>query len=180
MARPVKKERRRRAVLVEEDDDLRNLDLEQEDEATKDDLETEEWLSDFQSRFSDQPVHVQVEKFEEGEWAICRKYPLSSFDHEAVRDEFGGGKYRATLFDKKGKYVKGGRNHFKFAAPAIKKDAEINRPADPLQNPAVVLLIKSMETAQANMMGLFQAMITSNAASKASGGIGELVEAIMA
>lgn len=111
-----------------------------------DEEQIEGWLREFQERFTDQPVQILVEKFNNGEWEICRKYPLASFDHDIVRQEFGGGRYRATLYDSHGKFVKEGRMQFKFAdslLPLIKPENP-----DPLANPAVALMIKSMENSQ--------------------------------
>ncbi len=135
-----------------------------------DQLAVEQWLGDFQ------PVKVLVEKFEDGEWAICRKYPLGSFDHESVRDEFGGGRYRATLYDPKGRYIVGGRNNFKFAAPALKKEPD-SKPQNPLDNPLVLMILKAQEEQSRNMMTLTQSMIASGKSQ--GGGLPELIEAMV-
>lgn len=171
-----KTKRTRRAILVEDDDDEKEGLLPDEIQELEKQQAVEEWLGDFQSRFTDQPVRVLVEKFEEGEWSICRKYPLGTFDHEAVRDEFGGGRYRATLFDPNGKYIKGGRNNFKFAAPAVKKDGDA-KPANPLADPAIAMMFESMKQQSAMLLGITQSMISANAG-KAGGGLTEMVEAM--
>lgn len=170
--------RKKKAILIEDDqaDDL--LDDAALDRELKDQQAIEEWLGDFQSRFTDQPVKVLVEKFEDGEWAICRKYPLAGFDHETVRDEFGGGKYRATLFGPNGKYIKEGRNNFKFAEGLPSKKTE-TPPQNPLENPLMVMLLKSQEEASKNMMALTQAMITAQAGKSSGGGLPELIEAMV-
>lgn len=136
---------------------------------------TEEWLADFQSRFTEEAVKILIEKHEDGEWKICRKYPLSNFDHESVRDEFGGGRYRATLYDPNGKYVVGGRNNFTFAAPAQKKDTE-HKPTDPFSNPGVMMVIEQIRAQAAQATQLLQTVLASQQGNK--GGIGELVEAM--
>lgn len=171
------KKRARRAILVDSD-----AIVEQEVETTREEREEEreaeinEWLGDFQAKFTDQPVKILVEKFEDGEWSICRKYPLGTFEHESVRDEFGGGRYRATLFDNHGKYIKDGRNYFKFAAPVAPKPVE-TKAANPLENPIVLMMLKSHEENAKNMLQLTQAMITANS-SKSTGTLPELIEAM--
>src|SRR5258708_32997510 len=95
----------------------------EQEQELQEQLQAGEWLSEFQSRFTDQPVKILVEKFDEsGEWAVCRKYPLQGFDPDAVRLEYGSGKFRCTLFDPNGKWVKGGRTYFKFADPILKPE----------------------------------------------------------
>ncbi len=118
----------------------------------------DEWLSDFQGRFSEQPVKVLVEKYEEGDWTICRKYPLAGFDQEAVRDEFGGGRYRATLYDPNGKYIKEGRHNFKFANPIRKLD-EV-KVSNPMENPAVTMVMESMKANQSMLTDLMKSVLT--------------------
>lgn len=151
--------------------------LEDDPKEAAEQLAVEQWLGDFQARFTDQPVKVLVEKFEEGEWAICRKYPLGSFDHESVRDEFGGGRYRATLYDPKGRYIVGGRNHFKFAAPASKKDP-VAAPVNPLDNPVVTVMLQQMKSNSDMLLGLTQSMIAAQQG-KPQEGLPQLIEAMV-
>lgn len=123
--------------------------------------EIEEWVSDFQGRFSDQPVKVQVEKYDSGEWGICRKYPLESFDHMAVFEEYGGGRYRATLFGPDGKYVKGGRHEFKFATP-LKPAAPVQEKVNPLADPIVMMMMENFKQQNAANLELMKAMLSGN------------------
>lgn len=159
-------------VEVEEDED------EESEEQLADQEQTREWLAEFQSRFTDQPVRILVEKYDDaGDWAICHKYPLSSFDQELVKQEFGGGKYRGTLFDPKGLYIKGGRIHFKFAE-TLNKGVEIVKAKNPLEDPMVLMIIESMKSQQAAMMELTKSMFTAQAAGGSKGGLVEMIEAM--
>jgi hypothetical protein len=142
----------------------------------KERLEIEEWISEFQSRFTDQPASILIEKFDDSEWSICRRYPLSTFDYESVRAEFGGGKYRATLIDPKGRYVPEGRNRFKFAESII-KPTETPKPQNPLDNPVVAMMIESMKGQQAQMLEITKSMIATGGAGKGSD-IGQLIVAL--
>ncbi len=172
--------RKKKVVLVEEEplEDLREKSdvlADAEDEKTlKKQLLTEEWLVDFQERFSDQPVKVLVEKYDDqGDWSMCRKYPLTGFDSEIVREEFGGGKYRASLYGPDGRYIQGGRSHFKFS--------ELIRPLNaikPPENPVVAMMIKTLESNQRTTMDLMTAMIGAQAQAqgKPSGSLTEVVE----
>lgn len=173
--------RKKRLVVVEEAPEPdKNEDIAltpEEDAELQDQEQSREWLSEFQSRFSDQPVRILVEKYDEaGDWALCHKYPLSSFDQEAVKQEYGGGKYRGTLFDPKGHYIKGGRIHFKFAE-TINKGLLPVKAENPLENPIVAMLFKMQEDNRTSMMNLMQTIMTAQtAAAPKTSGLGEIVE----
>lgn len=178
--------RKKRTIIEEEAEDPRaddrvsgfDLSKEEEDELVAQE-KMQELLSDFQHRFSDQPAKILVEKYDsEGDWALCKKYPLAGFEQDHVKAEFGGGKYRGILFDEHGKYVKGGRINFKFAESLIKEPVE-KRPENPLENPIVAMMIKSMESNQTMLLQLTQSMITASSANAPkSGGLAEIVEVV--
>jgi hypothetical protein len=175
--------RKKRVVVLEEpaDDEVELSDVQAE---IKDEKEiakqkmTDEWLSDFQERFSDQPVKVLVEKYDEkGDWGMCRKYLLSVFDPEIVRDEFGGGRYRAMLVQPTGKYIKESRNYFTFTEPLF-KGAKPEK-ENPLENPVVIMMLENAKSQQAALMNLTQSMIQAQtAAAPKGGGLVELIEAM--
>ncbi len=168
---------KRKTVVLEEPDNEPTIEetIEQEKEVNRR-LEIEEWLSEFQERFTDQPAKVLIEKFEDNEWSICRRYALSTFDHEIVRTEFGGGQYRATLIDDKGHYVKEGRTRFKFADPIIKPVAPA-QPANPFDNPAVVMMIEAQKAASSQMLEITKSMIQSSATQPKSD-MGQIITAM--
>jgi len=170
--------KKKRTIIEEEAPEETPFDVSPEEEAQILEQErTAELLGEFQARFVDQPAKVLVEKYDgEGDWALCRKYPLAGFEQEHVKAEFGGGKYRGTLLDPQGKYVKGGRINFKFAESVIKEVAP-PQPANPLDSPVVAMIMKSTESQNAMLLGLMQAMISAQAATAPkSGGLGEIVE----
>ncbi len=142
-------------------------------------LQAGEWLTEFQGRFTDQPVKIQVEKFDEaGDWALCRKYPLANFDPDSVRLEYGGGKYRCTLYDPQGKWVKGGRTYFKFADSIIKPSLQA-KAENPLENPVVTMILAAQKQNSDMLMGVLQSLIAAQGTgiSKPTG-LGEMVEVV--
>lgn len=173
---------RKKAVIIEEDGDeeIKKTGVLEEIQDAKEieRLElTDEWISDFQERFSDQPAKVLVEKYDDtGEWCYCKKYTLASFDVDQIKEEFGGGKYRASLYAD-GHYVKTGRRHFKVSDPVFKR-VEERKPENPLENPIVAMMIESMKSQQVSMLELTKSMIAAQAGK--SGGLGEVVEAMKA
>lgn len=152
----------------------------EEEAELQEQLQAGEWLSEFQSRFTDQPVKILVEKFDEaGEWAVCRKYPLANFDPDTVRLEYGSGKFRCTLFDPNGKWVKGGRTYFKFADPILKAAIQA-KPENPFDNPVVAMMINAQKSNTDMLMGIMQSILAANGAgggNKATG-LGEMVEVV--
>jgi hypothetical protein len=152
----------------------------EEEKELQDQIQAGEWLSDFQNRFTDQPVKILVEKFDDtGEWSICRKYPLANFDPDGVRIEFGGGKYRCTLYDPQGKWVKGGRTYFKFADPILKPN--LNPKAEnPLDNPVVAMMLSTQKQNADMLMGVLQSLIAAQSAGGAgkAGSLSEVVEVV--
>lgn len=181
--------RRKKITVIEEPEPIeaaeptpaeQAAEVAREERELQDQIQTAEWLAEFQNRFTDQPAKILVEKFdEEGDWAVCRKYPLAKFDPDAVRLEYGGGKYRCTLFDSHGKWVKEGRTHFKFANSIIKPVVD-QKPENPLENPVVVMMIKSMESQQHMMMELAKSFLTAPNVPGAgkSSGLSEVVEVV--
>ncbi len=142
-------------------------------------IQTGEWLTEFQARFTDQPVKIQVEKFDEaGDWALCRKYPLANFDPDAVHIEYGGGKYRCTLYDPQGRWIKGGRTYFKFAESIIKPGVSV-KVENPLENPIVAMMLSAQKQNSDMLMGLMQTMLTAQGAGGSKpAGLGEMVEVV--
>jgi hypothetical protein len=154
----------------------------EEEKELEDQLQAGEWLTEFQSRFTDQPVKILVEKYDEaGDWAVCRKFPLANFDPDSVRLEFGSGRYRCTLFDPNGKWVKGGRTHFKFAEPVVKPLSQ-NKPENPLENPIVAMMLNAQKESTTMLMGIMQSLLTAQSAPGAGKGstMTEVVETVKA
>jgi len=143
-------------------------------------LETEEWLSEFRERFTDQPATVLVEKFDDNEWAICRRYALSTFDYESVLNEFGGGTYRATLIGPDGRYVKEGRTRFKFATPVLKPSIVPAAPTNPLENPVVAMMIEAQKAQNAQMLEITRSMIAAGGAGGGKSDVGQLITGLKA
>lgn len=152
----------------------------EEEKELEEQLQAGEWLAEFQSRFTDQPVKILVEKFDEaGEWAVCRKFPLANFDPDQVRLEYGSGKFRCTLFDPNGKWVKGGRTYFKFADPILKPEI-VHKPENPLENPIVAMMMSAAKQNTDMLMGVLTSLIAAQAnggGAKATG-LGEMVEVV--
>lgn len=161
---------------TEELSPLEEAELAAEEEAL---AQSNEWLSEFQARFTDQPVKIQVEKFDEaGDWALCRKYPLANFDPDTVRLEYGGGRYRCTLYDPQGRWIKGGRTYFKFADSIVKHIEQV-KPENPLENPIFALMLKQQEGSTNMLMGILQSILASQgAAGSKPAGLGEMVEVV--
>lgn len=174
--------RKKRTIIEEEaepsDKEVMNMTPDEEAELLAQE-KTAELLADFQERFADQPAKVLVEKYDiEGDWAICRKYPLAGFEQENVKAEFGGGKYRGTLLDATGRYVKGGRITFKFADSVV-KESQDKKADNPLENPVVVMMLESMKSQQNTMLELTKSMIAAQATAPTKGGtLGEVVEVV--
>lgn len=136
----------------------------EEEQELQEQLQAGEWLTEFQSRFTDQPVKIQVERFDEaGDWALCRKYPLQSFDPDMVRTEYGGGKYRCTLYDPQGKWVKGGRTYFKFADPIVKPVLQ-TKTENPLENPIFAMMLNAQKESTNMLMTIMQSLLTTQGA----------------
>ena len=174
--------RKKRTIIIDDPDEEKALLSETPEEAAEllEQEKTQELLADFQSRFADQPAKILIEKYdEEGDWALCHKYPLASFEQEQIKIEFGGGKYRGTLYDPNGKYVKGGRINFKFAESLLKEPLP-QKPENPLENPVVAMIIKSMESQQHTMLELTKSMMAAQGAAQSTGkgGLGEVVEVV--
>lgn len=179
--------RKKKTIVIEDapderDDESQELEALQDEERILEEEQTREWLIDFQNRFPDQGTRILVEKYDDaGDWATCHKYPLASFDQEMVREEYGAGKYRGTLYNPKGLYIKGGRIQFKFAQ-AVKRDGPVVlKPENPLENPIVAMMIKSMESNQQTMMTLVTTILQAQAQGSPKGtGLGEMVEVVKA
>jgi|SRR5579871_64214 len=174
--------RKKRTVIIEDPEDSAPTAVDSQIEALEEQKEverielTDEWLTDFQQRFSDQPVRVTIEKYDEsGDWSYCKKCPLMSFDLEIIKQEFGGGKYRATLFGPDGHYIKTGRRHFKVS-DVLRSVVTEKKPDNPFENPMVVMMLKNMESHQTAMLELTKSMITAQAGKPQ--GITEIVEAM--
>lgn len=86
-------------------------------------------IAEFQEAFGGQEYKYSVDKWMDDvkRWAGADRYPLDNFDPFLVREQFGGGRYRARLFDGSGKYVKGGGYVEFYLAPVPKKDKEPER-----------------------------------------------------
>ncbi len=178
-----KPSRKKRLVVIEdprdEEDESLDIPLSKEEEGQiLEEEQAQEWLSEFQSRFSDQPVRILVEKYDDaGDWGMCHKYPLHGFEQESVKAEFGGGKYRGSLVGPDGRFIKGGRIHFKFAE-SLSHLVNAPKTDNPLDNPMVLMMIKSMEAQQNQMLELAKSMITAQTSTPKSGGLVELIEAM--
>lgn len=171
--------KKKKTITIEEGPDEKEiLELEGVGEETPEDKEAREiesWTADFQAKFSEEPVKVSVEKFRDSEWLICKKYPLASFDPEIIRKEWGPGRYRARLLDQRYHYIKGTSNTFEFAEPAG-AIAPAPAPENPLENPVIALMLKSMESNQAMLVNLMQAMVTGGAAKAPERPLNEIVD----
>lgn len=174
------KQKKSRLELEEETPDAVQDALDQAalDKELQNQEEAGEWLSEFQGRFSEQSVKVSIEKYEEGEWTICKKYPLAGFNPEGVRDEFGGGRYRATLFDPKGKYIKEGRHEFRFATPIKVAEEKGPERINPLQDPIVVMMLQTQKENTAMMVELMKSLVSGNAQQPKGNDLMTVVEAM--
>lgn len=150
--RPDKKANSRGETLEELLDAQDAVDTEQES--------INEWLADFQGRFSDQQVRISVSKYENGRWALAARYPLQGFDHFVVRDEFGAGKYRAMLYGPNGKYITGGFQEFEFTMPLNPKKPDAEKDKNPLADPVVSMVMNAQAENNKMLMTIVTAMIS--------------------
>lgn len=158
--RPEKEKPPKKIVL--EETDL----LEEEESPSEEELEAEEKLSDFRARFTGKEFKIRIDRFnnEEGEWEWVDRIQWEGFDLFSVKKKYGPGRYRVILFDGDGKYIKGGRTEFRFAAPA--KDETPAAPPNPLENPIVALMLQQAEKNTAMMMEVLKTTLPAQAAAK--------------
>lgn len=121
-------------------------------------IKDEEKLQDFQEQFGEDDYTIRIQKYndEERELEYVDKVRLNGFDPFVLGKRFGGGRYVCTLFNDKGKYVEGGRFHFKFAKPSIEEKKEIS----PFQDPAVLMVIEQTKQTQAMLMEILKTSLT--------------------
>lgn len=173
--------RKKKTTIIEEPEEsdlLESVDsasLAEEERAEKEARAIDGWLSEFQSKFPDTPVKVCVEKYVNGEWQMCRRYPLSTFEFESVHKEYGAGRYRFRMVDPSYRYIKGGSSELTFADPVLKE--ENAKPENPMENPLVAMMFKTMESNQTMLLGLFQSLVQAQGNQKGTG-LGEIVEAV--
>jgi len=119
-----------------------------------------EKLEEFQGTFGGQQYYVRVERYneKENEMEIVDKIFFDNFDPYILGKKYGGGRFVCTLLNQRGKYVEGGRFHFNFAKQI---NPEVTAPPpDPMQNPAIALLLKNMETQQAMLVEVLKTSLT--------------------
>lgn len=129
-----------------------------------DDIEAGAKLLEFKQSFGGKKYRIRAEKFnkEEAEFEIIPQlFTLDEFDPIVSLKAYGQGKYRLTLLNEKGKYVEGGREYIRLAAPI---QADVPESAAPekksaLEDPAVALLLKQMESREAQSLELMKSML---------------------
>jgi hypothetical protein len=134
-------------------------------------LEEADKLAEFQAEFGGREYKVRAERFnkEDSAWEIVGLFPLDGWDSYTILKPFGGGRYRTTLLNEKGKYVAGGRLELRIAstpAPAAVEPAK--KPEDnPLAHPVVSMMIKQLEANQLQTTELLKTVLAKPAAEPA-------------
>jgi hypothetical protein len=169
---------KRPAVEIEEpevEETMTDLDL-----PTPEQMEDAQRLSDFQARFGGKDYKVRVDRYnkEDAEWEYATSCKLDGFDpFVSLQKSHGGGRFRLTLLDDAGRYVKGGRQEIRIAEPIGKSEPEVVK-VSPMQDPGVQAIIAMMQAQAAQNSDLLKTIISAQATKPAEQPIAELVGAL--
>lgn len=165
MAAP-KGKKRAEPVIVEEVEE--QLDPSQEADvvaAFEAEQEKRDKLEEFHSLAAGQDYRVRAELWVEADssWVTLASFKLAGFDPHLALKRFCTPKYaagslfikvRLVLLDERGKYVKGGITSLRL----IVNEEEVKPAAtDPLDSPAVKMVIESMRASSAGMIDMMKA-----------------------
>jgi len=147
---------------------------------TSEEMEDAERLSDFQARFGGKDYKVRVDRWnkDDAEWEYATSCKLDGFDpFISLQKTHGGGKYRLTLLDDGGRYVKGGRQEVRIAE-SISKVEPVEAKASPWQDPGIMAVMEMLKTQSSQATEMVKAMISAQAGKPAEQPISELVKAL--
>lgn len=155
-----------RVIIKERDDDDDDL-LEQ----TQEELEDAGKLSDFLDQFGGKEYKVRVEQMNPVDkvWEHIDLFPYDGFDAFETCKRFGPGRYRLSVLNERGKYVKGGQPQIRIAGvvkPAVVEAAKVEQ--DPLKHPIVVMMLAQMEKSNQQTTELLKAMLAKPEPQKSS------------
>lgn len=159
MAKPPKPPKtRRNAPPV----DLETLDPEDSTIELPDmkDLEAEEKLAVFHNKFGGEDYKIRIEIFnkEDNEWESVANLKLAGFDSFDSLKKYGAGRYRMSLLDNGGLYVKGGRMECRISSAAIEADKAAAPPAPPPDN-GMTAIVAMLQAQNAQNVEILKAMI---------------------
>lgn len=121
-------------------------------------LETEGKLAFFHDKFGEKDYKVRIEVFhrEDNEWEMVDTVKLDGFDPFNSLKKYGGGRYRLSLLDDGGCYVKGGRMEVRIAQAAVSAQA-----ASPSNQPdaSMSLLIETLKAQNAQSLEIIKASL---------------------
>jgi len=145
--------RRRPAVPAPQDEivDLEDV-IELPDMA---ELEAEEKLAVFHNKFGGEDYKIRVEIFnkDENDWDMVANLKLAGFDSFDSLRKYGAGRYRLSLLDTGGHYVKGGRMDARISPAAIEAH-KIENPPAVVENgmTAIVAMLQNQNTQNLELM----------------------------
>ena len=119
-------------------------------------MEAAEKLGVFHDRFGEKDYKVRVELFnkDDNEFEIVDTVKLDGFDPFSNLKKYGGGRYRLSLLDDSGKYVKGGRMEVRIAKVA----AEVDAPK-PQQDNGMTAMIAMLQAQNAQNVEILKAAL---------------------
>lgn len=171
---------RKRAADIEVQDPEAEETIPGLDLPTPEEMEDAQRLGDFQARFGGKDYKVRVDRYnkEDAEWEYATSCKLDGFDpFITLQKTHGGGKYRLTLLDDGGRYVKGGRQEIRIAESAVKPEAEAPKPS-PWQDPGILAVMEMLKAQSSQATEMVKAMIAAQSTKPAEQPIAELVGAL--
>lgn len=171
MPKPAKPAKLPRAKIVEIDESEINEEIEVPT-INADQVEDSNKLAEFLENFGGKEYKVRVDKFnkEDKVWEHVDTFPLDGFEAYETCKRFGGGRYRLTFLNEKGKYVAGGQPQIRIAMQAVPavaaQAAQVEQ--DPLKHPLVAMMIASAEKANAQTNELLKVVLARPEPAKSS------------
>lgn len=152
--------KKKTTTVIEDEPEL--LEPPQIQEPTEKEIADEDALVEFQKRFGGQSYKIRLEKHNEdsSEWEIINRHALDTFDPVTIGRKYGGGRFKASLLDSGGRYVKGGAFYFTVAKPPENElpEAQQNSPFD---DPFIKMILENQRQQMAQIMEMFKAFAPS-------------------
>lgn len=150
-----------RVVIVDEDADA--LPPEALPKLDSGEVEDMEAVSDFLTQFAGKNYRVRVEQFnrDEKDWDHIETYQLEGFDAYETCKTLGPGKYRLTVLNEGGKYIKNGPRPVIRIGGSVKAapGVIVTDNQNPFANPAVVMMLESMKASNAQAVDMMKAIL---------------------
>ncbi len=129
-------------------------------------------LAGFLEQFGGKEYKVRVDQYNKLEkvWEFIDTFPLDGFDAFDTCKRFGGGRYRMTFLNEKGKYVQGGQPQIRIAAGVVPA-VPLAAPAvdnDPLKNPLFAMMLANAERAATQSTELLKVLLAKPEPAKSS------------